>query len=89
MVERKCKFPWLFIPEVKEDDEVTTFNNKAPNFHSNEDDLLAIAWVSATKIPIAGTAQETANFWADVHKQLRGYRRWAVITIVVETTRIY
>jgi hypothetical protein len=42
-----------FILDVKEEDVKTEMNN-APNLHSDEDELLAIAWVSATENPIAG-----------------------------------
>jgi predicted RNA-binding protein with TRAM domain len=59
----------VFIPEVKEEDEVNTEKNKAPNFHSDEDELLAIAWVSATENPIAGVGQKAGTFWADVHQK--------------------
>jgi hypothetical protein len=58
-----------FIPEVKEEDDINTEKNKALNFHSDEDELLAIAWVSATENPIAGVGQKAGTFWADVHQK--------------------
>jgi hypothetical protein len=47
----------------EKDDE----KNKSPNFHSDEDELLAMAWVSATDNPIVGCGQKSVTFWADVH----------------------
>jgi hypothetical protein len=41
--------------------------NKAPNFHEDEDELVAQAWVSATENPIVGSGQKAAVFWGDVH----------------------
>jgi hypothetical protein len=47
---------------TKDDDK-----NKSPNFHSDEDELLAVAWVSATDNPVVGVGQKAITFWADVH----------------------
>jgi hypothetical protein len=41
--------------------------NKAPNFHTDEDHLLAIAWVSASDNSLVGCGQKAAVFWTDVH----------------------
>jgi hypothetical protein len=49
--------------EVTKDDD----KNKSPNFHSDEDELLAVAWVSATDNPVVGVGQKALTFWADVH----------------------
>jgi hypothetical protein len=43
--------------------------NKAPNFHEDEDELVAMAWVSATENPIVGSGQKAAVFWGDVHSR--------------------
>jgi hypothetical protein len=50
------------IEGTKDDDK-----NKSPNFHSDEDELLTIAWVSATDNPIVGVGQKAITFWSDVH----------------------
>jgi hypothetical protein len=52
----------VVVKPEKDDDK-----NKAPNFHSDEDELLAMAWVSATDNPIVGCGQKSVTFWADVH----------------------
>ena len=43
--------------------------NKSPNFHPDEDELIAKAWVSASENPIVGNGQKAATFWADVHSR--------------------
>jgi hypothetical protein len=43
--------------------------NNSPNFHSNKDELLTIAWVYATDNPIVGVGQKAITFWSDVHSQ--------------------
>jgi hypothetical protein len=43
--------------------------NKAPNFHPDEDELIAKAWVSASENPVVGNGQKAATFWADVHSR--------------------
>jgi hypothetical protein len=50
------------IPKIEDEDK-----NKSPNFHSDEDELLATAWVSATDNSIVGVGQKALTFWADVH----------------------
>jgi hypothetical protein len=42
---------------------------KSPNFHSDKDELLAMAWVSASDNSIVGTGQKAKVFWADVHSR--------------------
>jgi hypothetical protein len=53
------------VVKLETDDD----KNKAPNFHTNEDELLAVAWVSATDNPIVGVGQKSHTFWGDVHKR--------------------
>jgi hypothetical protein len=50
------------VEGTKEDDK-----NKLPNFHSDEDEVLAVARVSATDNPVVGVGQKVITFWANVH----------------------
>ena len=43
--------------------------NKAPNFHEDEDELIAQAWVSASENEDVGVGQKTLVFWEDVHNR--------------------
>ena len=52
------------VAKIKDEEK-----NKAPNFHPDEDELIAQAWVSATENPIVGNGQKAATFWADVHSR--------------------
>jgi hypothetical protein len=53
------------VVKLETDDD----KNKAPNFHTDEDKLLAVAWVSATDNHIVGVGQKSHTFWGDVHKR--------------------
>jgi hypothetical protein len=47
------------VVKAEKDDK----KNKAPNFHSDKDEL----WVSATDNPIVGCGQKSVTVWAEVH----------------------
>jgi hypothetical protein len=40
---------------------------KSPNFHSDKDEILAMAWVSASDNSIVSNGQKAKVFWADIH----------------------
>jgi hypothetical protein len=44
-------------------------------YKSDEDEMLTIAWVSATDNPIAGVGQKAITFWSDVHAWSPSYRK--------------
>jgi hypothetical protein len=56
--------------------------NKAPNFHSDEDQLLCIAWVSATDNSLVGCGQKAIVFWNDVHTR---YTKLQEKSVSIET----
>jgi hypothetical protein len=66
---KKVKKVKKAVPEVKVEGVKDDEKNKAPNFHSDEDELLACAWVSASDNPIVGVGQKSTSFWADVHSR--------------------
>jgi hypothetical protein len=62
---KKSKSASTVVVKLEADDD----KNKSPNFHTDEDELLAVAWVSATDNPIVGVGQKSCTFWGDVHKR--------------------